>query len=87
MSVCPNRVSEDVSGEVSVRDCMALKADGHHIAVVGLEAERLGHKDVPVRSSALLVDTWSLFIHISTGLLSCVVYKQGITGRGIEYTR
>lgn len=52
----PNRVGEEVSSEVSVRDCMALKADGHHIAVVGLEAERLGHEDVPVRSSALLVN-------------------------------
>lgn len=52
----PNRVSEDVSSEVSVRDCMALKADGHSIAVAGLEAERLRHEDVPVRSSALLVN-------------------------------
>lgn len=43
MNVCTNRVSEDVGSQVSVRDRMALKADGHHIAVVGLEAERLGH--------------------------------------------
>lgn len=57
MSVCANRVSKDVSSEVSVRDCMALKADGHHVAVVGLEAERLGHENVPVRSSAMLVNT------------------------------
>lgn len=50
MSVCPDRVSEDVSSEVPVRDSMALKADGHQIVVVRLEAERLGHEDVSVRS-------------------------------------
>lgn len=57
VSVCTDRVSEDVSSEVSVRDCMALKADGHHVAVVGLEAERLGHENVPVRNSAMLINT------------------------------
>lgn len=81
--MCLNRVSEDVSSEVSVRDCMALKVDGHHVAVVGLEAERLGHENVPVRNLAL--NKHMMFIHTHyTGLLSCVVYKPGMTERDLR---
>lgn len=83
VSVSPNRVSEDVGSEVSVRDGMALKADGHHVAVAGLEAEWLGHEDVPVRSAAVLVNTSCSFRHDGTNLISCV-YKPETAGK--DYT-
>lgn len=43
----PNRVNQDGCSEVVMGHSVALEADGHGVAVLGLEAEGTGHHDVP----------------------------------------